>query len=253
MDPEDDVDTSRIVVAPETLGARVRAGVGTLYLIATPIGNEEDITFRAVRILREADVVVCEERPVGERLLRRLGLPTQLETLNEHNEVEASEAVLRLLKGGKRVALISDGGTPVFSDPGRILVRQAAELRIPVVPLPGPSSLLPALTVSGFPIERFLYYGWLSPKRERRRAELRRLAREPLTLVLMETPYRLGVLLDDLAKAFGMRRQICIAFNLTMPDEQLYRGNPSELRERLSGRKMKGEFVVVIEGMARSR
>jgi len=226
---------------------------GVLYLVATPIGNLEDITIRALRLLREVDLVVCEERKEGMRLLRHFDIATPVETLNEHNEIAATSTMLAHLAGGKSIALISDGGTPVFSDPGRLLVKEATARSIRVVPVPGASSLLPALTVSGFPIDRFLFYGWLSPKRDRRRAELRQLQNEGRTIVLMDTPYRLVPLMRDLAEAFGSSRRVCLAYNLTLPDEQVYHGNAQELARVVSNGAMKGEFVVIIEGRARER
>jgi 16S rRNA (cytidine1402-2'-O)-methyltransferase len=154
---------------------------GVLYLVATPIGNVDDMTFRGLSVLRAADLIVCEERREGERLLRHFEIAKPLETLNEHNEAAATHTILEILRSGKSVAVISDCGTPVFSDPGQLLVRKAVEEQIRVVPIPGASSLLPALTVSGFSIDQFLYYGWLSPKKERRRAELRQLQQEHRT------------------------------------------------------------------------
>ena len=226
---------------------------GVLYLVATPIGNVEDITRRALRVLREADLVVCEERREGMRLLRALEISTPVDTLNEHNESAATFTILEHLAAGRSVALISDGGTPVFSDPGRLLVKEATARGIRVVPLPGASSLLPALTVSGFSIDRFLFYGWLSPKRDRRRAELRQLQNEGRTVVLMDSPYRLVPLMRDLAEAFGAARRICLAYNLTLPDEQVFHGTALELSRLVSQRALKGEFVVVIEGRSRER
>lgn len=224
---------------------------GTLYLVATPIGNYDDMTFRAVNVLRSVDLVVYEERREGERLLRHFSIERPVSSLTEHNEKAATHTLLEHLRNGKSVALVSDCGTPVFSDPGRVLVQEAIEGGVRVVPVPGASSLMPALVVSGFPIDQFLFYGWLSPKKERRRAELRRLQREKRTIVLMDTPYRLGPLLRDLADAFGNARRICIAFNLTMADERTYHGTAAELYQRLSPKPPKGEFVIVIEGRNR--
>lgn len=221
---------------------------GVLYLVATPIGNVDDITFRALSVLRAVDVVVCEERPEGERLLRHFGIQKPLETLNEHNEAAATHHFLQHLLNGKQIALISDCGTPVFSDPGQLLVRKVVERGIRVVPIPGASSLMPALTVSGFSIDQFLFYGWLPPKKERRRAELRHLLQEKRTIILMDTPYRLTSLLRDLADTFGDSRRCCIAFNLTMPDEEILRGTPRSLFSNLAGKERKGEFVIVLEG-----
>ncbi len=221
---------------------------GTLYLVATPIGNYDDMSIRALDILRQVDLIVCEERKEGEKLLRHFGITRPLEQLNEHNEAAATFHVLEHLKAGRSAALISDGGTPVFSDPGRLLVGRAIESSVRTVPVPGASSLLPALTVSGFAIDRFLFYGWLSPKKERRRGELRRLQQEKQTIVLMDTPYRMLTLLRDLADCFGDRRRICIAYNLTMPDEQVFHGTANTLYREANRLKLKGEFVIVIEG-----
>jgi 16S rRNA (cytidine1402-2'-O)-methyltransferase len=221
---------------------------GVLFLVATPIGNVDDITFRALSILRAVDLVVCEERREGEKLLAHFGIQKPIETLNEHNEAAVTHHLLQHLTNGKQIALISDCGTPVFSDPGQLLVRKVVERNIRVVPIPGASSLMPALTVSGFSIDQFLYYGWLSPKKERRRAELRQLLQERRTIVLMDTPYRLSALLRDLADTFGDSRRCCIAFNLTMPDEEIMHGTPRSLFTSLLGKERKGEFVIVIEG-----
>lgn len=225
---------------------------GTLYLVSTPIGNYEDITFRALNVLKNAGVIVFEERREGMRLLAHYGIETEnIETLplNEHNEAASSFHIIDKLKQGKNVAVISDAGTPVFSDPGKILVQKAIENNIAIVPIPGASSLLPALTLSGFPIDTFLFYGFLSPKRNRRIAELKQLRNERRTFVLMDTPYRLVPLLRDVADVLGDSRRICIAMNLTMPDEQVLRGTASELYQLVSKENFKEEFVIVIEGV----
>jgi 16S rRNA (cytidine1402-2'-O)-methyltransferase len=226
---------------------------GTLYLVATPIGNYDDITFRALTILKSADLLIYEERREGERLMRHFGIEKPVETLNEHNEAAASHTILLHLTSGKNVALVSDCGTPVFSDPGQLLVRKAIQRGLRVIPIPGASSLMPALTVSGFSIDQFVFYGWLSPKKERRRAELRLLQQERRTIVLMDTPYRLVPLLRDLAEAFGETRRICIALDLTMPEEQMLYGTAPGLYKLCQAKEMKGEFVIVIEGRARDR
>lgn len=226
---------------------------GVLYLVATPIGNVDDITFRALEVLKKVDLVVYEERREGERLLRHFGIQKPVESLNEHNEAAASHNILLHLKAGKSIALVSDCGTPVFSDPGQILVRKAIDQGIRIMPIPGASSLMPALTVSGFSIDQFLFYGWLSPKKERRRAELKQLMQERRTIVLMDTPYRLVPLLRDLAETFANTRRICIAFNLTLPDEQMFYGHALELYRRFSSKEIKGEFVIVIEGRPTER
>ncbi len=222
---------------------------GILYLVATPIGNFDDITLRALNLLKEADVIVCEERKDGQRLLAHYGIPQKaVETLNEHNEAAAAFHIIEYLRGGKNVALISDAGTPVFSDPGQELVGKAIEAGIDVVPVPGASSLLPALIVSGFTIGSFLFYGFPSPKSQRRVAELRQLRNERRVMVFMDTPYRLVALLKDLAEVFGNERRVCVSYNLTMPDEKIYRGTASELYRIFEKKNLKGEFVAVVEG-----
>jgi 16S rRNA (cytidine1402-2'-O)-methyltransferase len=222
---------------------------GILYIVATPIGNYDDITLRALNILRDADVVVVEERREGQRLLNHYKIPEKvIEQLNEHNEAAGAFHVVDHLKQGRNVALISDAGTPVFSDPGMTLVGKAIELGIQIVPVPGASSLMPALTVCGFSIEQFLFYGFLSPKSNRRITELQQLKRERRTMVFMDTPYRLIPLVRDIAAELGPDRRICIAFNLTMPDEKIFRGGAKELFHQLEKKEIKGEFVIVVEG-----
>ncbi len=209
------------------------------------------MTLRAVRTLKEADLVVYEERKEGSRLLRHFGVEKPVEGLNEHNEQAASQVILEKLKEGKSVALISDAGTPVFSDPGQLLVEKAISSGVKIVPIPGASSLLPALVGSGFPINRFLFYGFLSPKRNRRITELQQLRKEPRTMVIMETPYRLLQLVRDISDVFGETRKICVAFDLTLPTEEIIRGTAADLYRRFSKDERKGEFVVVIEGQGK--
>ncbi len=224
---------------------------GILYLVATPIGNLEDITNRAVRVLGEVDLVVYEERKEGGRLLRNFGIDKPVESLNEHNEAAATQVILERLKEGKSVALVSDAGTPVFSDPGHLLVRKAIEHHITIVPIPGASSLMPALIVSGFPIDQFVFYGFLSPKRNRRIAELQDLRKEKKTIVLMDAPYRLVQLVRDVAEVLGNSRRMCVAFDLTLPTEEIFHGSAIELYQQFAREDKKGEFVVVIEGAGR--
>ena len=226
---------------------------GTLFLVATPIGNWEDITLRALRILKVVDLVVYEERKEGSRLLRHYGIEKPVESLNEHNEAASTHSILNRLKSGASVALISDAGTPVFSDPGLGLVQSALKLGINVVPVPGASSLMPALIVSGFPIREFLFQGFLSPKRERRIADLQRMKREPRTIVLMEAPYRLVQLVRDIADVFGDSRRVCVAFDLTLPTEKIFHGTAPELYKRFLKEERKGEFVLLIEAVSERR
>jgi 16S rRNA (cytidine1402-2'-O)-methyltransferase len=228
--------------------------IGILYLVATPIGNPDDITFRALKVLKEADLIVCEELKEGKKILSTYQIePKEIDTLNEHNESLKVEKIINDLKSGKNVALISDAGTPVFSDPGSLLVKQAIKEGIKIVPVPGASALLLALIVSGFNIEKFVYYGWLSQKRQRRREELRRLKGEQRTVVIFETPYRIIPVLEDIGAVLGVDRKVCIAFNLTMPDEEIVRGNVIEVMNYFVEKKKKGECVIVIAGAEESK
>jgi 16S rRNA (cytidine1402-2'-O)-methyltransferase len=226
---------------------------GTLFLVATPIGNWEDITLRALRVLKEVDLVVYEERKEGSRLLRHYDIDKPVESLNEHNEAAATHIILSRIKSGGSVAVISDAGTPVFSDPGQTLVQRALQLGIRVVPIPGASSLMPALIVSGFPIREFLFQGFLSPKRERRIAELQKLKRETRTVVLMEAPYRLVQLVRDIAEVFGESRRVCVAFDLTLPTEEIFHGSAPDLYKRFLKEERKGEFVLLLEAVSERR
>lgn len=221
---------------------------GVLYLVATPIGNYDDITFRALEVLRSVDVIVFEERKEANRLLNHFKIEKAVESLNEHNELVATEIIISLLKNGKNIALISDCGTPLFSDPGQLLVKKCIDLKIKITPLPGASSLMPALTVSGFSIEQFFYYGWLSPKRERRISELQKLKRETRTFVIMDTPYRLVQVMRDINDVLGGNRKICVAFNLTLQDEEIFHGTAGQLFKLFASTEKKGEFVIVVDG-----
>jgi len=224
---------------------------GVLYLVATPIGNYDDITLRALNVLKSVDIVVGEEFREVKRLLKHYDINKPIELLNEHNEKEESNQILVFLRENKNIALVSDSGTPAFSDPGRILVNKAIANKIKIIPIPGASSLLPALTISGFDINKFVFVGWLSPKKEERKRELKILLGEKRTMVLMDTPYRLLQLLRDIVEVFGNNRKICISFNLTLPDEEIFHGSAVELYEQISERNLKGEFVIVIGGTNR--
>lgn len=221
---------------------------GILYLVSTPIGNYQDITFRAIDVLKRVDLIVIEEYREGKKLLKNYGIEKELRCLNEHNEKEETEQLLKLLLNGKNIALISDSGTPVFSDPGSFLVKKAIQQKIRLIPVPGASSLMPALIVSGFKIDRFLFYGWLSPKSFERKRELEKLKKEKNTIVLMDTPYRLRQLLEDINLIIGHRR-ICLGYNLTMDDETILYGNAKELLKIVSEKKLKGEFVLILENL----
>lgn len=218
-----------------------------LYIVSTPIGNYEDITYRAISILKEVDFIICEEYKEAKRLLSHFKIEKELISLNEHNEKESSQEILLKIKGGKSAALISDCGTPLFSDPGHLLVQMCIHAKIDVVPIPGASSLLPALVGSGFKLDKFYYAGWLSPKSEIRKKELLRLKVVKELIVLMETPYRLRSILTDVSKIFGSSKRIVVAFNLTLPAEYFFRGTVTEILKSVSDKNLKGEFVLLID------
>lgn len=220
---------------------------GVLSLVPTPIGNYEDITLRALRVLREADAVVCESRKESARLLHHYGITKELYVLDEHNEKSGVPEIIEMLREGKQLALISDCGTPVFSDPGFALVQECIDWNIPVIPLPGTNSLLPALIASGFPVEPFYYAGWLSPKKEIRKEELQKLLQKHSgVIVLLETPYRLQRILEDVAAVFPRETPAVIAFELTTASEKFYRGTIGSLAEKAAQLHLKGEFVLLL-------
>lgn len=219
---------------------------GKLYLVSTPIGNYDDITLRALRVLKEADFIICEEYKEARRLLSQYAIQKEMINLNEHNENEISNEILLKLIDGKSAALISDCGTPLFSDPGHLLVDICISQKIDIVPVPGTSSILPALIGSGMDIEKFYYYGWLSPKKEIRREELLRIKRIKELIVLMDTPYRLRSLLLDVVKILGPAVPVVLAYQLTMSNETFYRGKAEQVLKTVEERNLKGEFVLMI-------
>ncbi len=219
---------------------------GRLYIVATPIGDPGDITLRAVEILRQVDVVICEELRLGTTLLKQLGISgREVIALNEHNENEqVPELIQRILVSGSSMALVSDCGTPVFSDPGSFLIQQAAEMGIPVVPIPGASSLMAALSVLDFKLEKFVYAGLLPRVPDERKRELMRLRALRMPVVLMDTPYRLSALLQDVTSVFGKGQKVTLAADLTLPRERIFRGPVSEVLKQVNDRK--AEFILII-------
>jgi len=218
-----------------------------LYIVSTPIGNYDDITLRALNVLKEVDFIICEEFKEARRLLSKYKIEKELVNLNEHNEKEASDEILMKLIEGKSAVLISDCGTPLFSDPGHLLVDLAIQNKIEVIPIPGASSLLAALVGSGLDFEKFYYYGWLSPKKDIRRKQLLDLKRRKETIVLMDTPYRLKTLMTDIVKLLGSDIPCVLAFELTKVREKFYRGNAGNILNHVEKENLKGEFVLLIQ------
>lgn len=218
----------------------------SLYLVATPIGNLEDITLRALRILRQVSLVAAEDTRTARRLLSHYGIRARLISYNEHNKRARIPRILEALRRGD-VALVSEAGTPALSDPGRDLVAAAAQAGFPVVPIPGPSALTAALAVSGLPSRQFTYVGFLPRRQAERRRLLASLAGEPRTIVAFESPHRLRQALADILAAWGDRR-IAVCRELTKAFEDVFRGRVSQALERFQ--EPRGEFTLVIEGAA---
>lgn len=222
-----------------------------LFLVSTPIGNPDDISLRAVHVLNEVDFIICEEYKVARRLLAQLKLDKELVALNEHNEDEVADEVIAKIKSGETAALISDCGTPVFSDPGHLLVSLCISQNIQVVPVPGADSLIPALIGTGFDFKKFYYYGWLSPKKDIRRKQLLDLKRVKEVIVLMDTPYRLKRLLIDVVNLLGKQVPVVLAYELTMKGEKYYRGSAQKVLHIAEKKNLKGEFVLIVNNKIR--
>jgi 16S rRNA (cytidine1402-2'-O)-methyltransferase len=219
---------------------------GTLYLVATPIGNLEDITYRAVRVLGEVDLIACEDTRQTRKLLDRYGIHRPMESYHEHNErARAGELVARLREGAS-IALVSDAGVPLVSDPGYRLVASAVEAGIVVQPVPGPSAALAALSASGLPTDCFYFGGFLPSKRTQRRKVLEALAAEPATLVFYETPHRILEALADVEEILGAR-PVVVAREMTKIHEEFLRGTAGEVRRVLEERAaVKGEITLLV-------
>ncbi len=218
---------------------------GKLYVVAIPIGDPGDITLRAIETLKTVNAVVCEEAKPGSILMKKLGIEgKELALLNEHNEEEAAANLLVRMMNGESLALISDCGTPVFSDPGAYLIQLASSSGVVVSPVPGASSLMAALSILDFKMGRFVFAGFLSRDPDQRRSEMTRYRNLRIPVVLMDTPYRLGALLDDVIKVFGKNIWVTVGFDLTLPTETIYRGEAEQVRKQIGPRK--GEFVMIV-------
>ncbi|MFU8826059.1 MAG: 16S rRNA (cytidine(1402)-2'-O)-methyltransferase [Brevefilum sp.] len=217
---------------------------GTLYIVATPIGNPKDITLRALDVLKAVDAVICEEFRQGSRLLHQLGVENDLLTLNEHNEAEEASNILVRLAKGESMAIISDAGTPVFADPGQHLLELLYQAGIPVSPVPGPASLMAALSLCDFPIDRFVFAGFPPRKSEHREGFLAKYKSETVPVILMDTPYRLTKLLEEVSSVFGKHQDILLACDLTLKKQAIFRGRLSEILPRVSGQKR--EFILIL-------
>ncbi len=219
---------------------------GVLYLVATPIGNLEDITLRALRILKDADAVACEDTRQTQKLLNHYGVTTRTVSYHEHNEMTRAAELVVELEEGARVALVSDAGMPAISDPGYRLISLAIRHGIPVVPIPGASAFVAALAASGLPTDSFRFGGFLPPKRGARLKELEQFRDSPRTQIYYEAPHRLKETLADLVEVMGPERQVVIAREVTKLHEEFLRGHAGDLVRQLAEREIKGEITLLI-------
>jgi 16S rRNA (cytidine1402-2'-O)-methyltransferase len=220
--------------------------MGILYLVATPVGNLEDVTLRALRVLKEVDLIACEDTRTTVKLLTRYGIGTPRESHHKFNEQSRTPRLMQMLREGRNIALVSDSGTPLVSDPGYELVSSCRKEGIQVIPIPGPSAVIAALVGSGLPADSFFFAGFLPARRSVRRRRLEELAGISATLILFETPHRLLASLEDMVAILGTR-QASVARELTKVHEEFLHGTPAELLEHFRARpRIQGEITVII-------
>ena len=220
---------------------------GTLYIVATPIGNLEDITLRAIRVLKEVGLIAAEDTRRTKILLDAHGIDTPLTSLHDHNELKKSEFLISRLREGTDIAYVSDAGTPGISDPGYFFVNHAIAHSITVVPVPGPVAAIAALNVSGLPMDSFVFFGFLLSRRGKRRQFLESVREEPKTMVFYESPNRLVSALEDIRGILG-ERQIAVSRELTKLYEETLRGTANAIIESFRGKRVKGEITIVVSG-----
>ena len=220
---------------------------GVLYIVATPIGNLEDITLRSLRVLKEVDLVAAEDTRHTRKLFAHYGIDRPLTSYHEHNEKTKAHALVARLERGENVALVSDSGTPTLSDPGYRLVQEAIKAGVNVVPVPGPSALTAVLSVSGLPTDRFVFEGFFPAKKGERRERLNRMREETRTLVFYEAPHRLQESLGDLLQLLG-DREVVLGREVTKVYEEFIRGRLSKVRPEIARREPRGEITLVVRG-----
>ncbi len=226
--------------------------MGTLYLVPTPVGNLEDITLRALRILKEADVVLAEDTRTSGILLKHYDIKTRLCSHHKFNEHQTAEAFAARMAAGEVMALISDAGTPAISDPGFMLVRACVERGVEVQCLPGATAFVPALVASGLPCERFTFEGFL-PQKKGRATRLEQLKEEPRTMIFYESPYRVVKTLAQFAETFGTERRVAACREISKLHEEFVRGTMAEVLAHFEENEPRGEFVIVVEGLVREK
>jgi 16S rRNA (cytidine1402-2'-O)-methyltransferase len=220
---------------------------GKIYIVSTPIGNMEDITLRALKILKEVELIAAESKERTRKLCTYYAITTPITTYNSHNQHYKGRILLEKVKSGLNIALVSDAGTPGLSDPGSRLVREAIDNHIRLVPIPGVSASLAALSVSGLPTDRFIFVGFLSNKKGRRRKELDDLKREARTMIFFESPHRLIKMLTDVYEILG-NRDIVVAKEMTKVFEEVKKGPASEILSSFEDEKIRGEYTIIAEG-----
>ena len=225
---------------------------GVLYVVATPIGNLEDITHRGVRILREADLIACEDTRLTRRLLEHYQILTPTVSYHEHNEASRAEQLVRTLEEGANIAQVSDAGMPGISDPGYRMIRLAIDRGIMVAPIPGPSALIAALVASGLPTDAFQFHGFLPAKRGQRRTALEKFGRANGTVIVYEAPHRIRETIEDIVAVLGPGRPVVVARELTKIHEEFIRGTAKEMLSRLQSHEPRGEITLLI-GAGESR
>jgi 16S rRNA (cytidine1402-2'-O)-methyltransferase len=220
---------------------------GTLYIVSTPIGNLEDITLRAIRVLKEADLIAAEDTRHTRHLLDRYEIMTPLTSYHDHNKEEKAPVLVARLLEGKSVALVSDAGTPGISDPGYFLINLAVDQKVPVVPIPGATAAIAALSISGLPTDSFVFEGFLPAKHGARLKRLQKLATEERTIIFYEAPHKMVKTIEDMIEVFGDRRAV-MTRELTKIHEETIRGTLFDILKRLNEGTLKGEFTVIVHG-----
>lgn len=220
---------------------------GKLYLVPTPIGNLEDMSFRAIRILKEVDLILAEDTRTSGPLLKHFGIDKKVFSHHQHNEHKSVTEIIRFLKEGKKIALISDAGTPAISDPGFLLVREAIKNDLALECLPGATAFVPALVNSGLAADRFTFEGFL-PVKKGRQTRLKELAEEERTMIFYESPHRLLKTLEEFTQYFGVERQASVSRELTKMFEETVRGTLTEIKIHFETNTLKGEFVICVAG-----
>ena len=221
--------------------------MGKLYIVPTPIGNLEDITLRALRILKESDAILAEDTRVSAKLLSHYEIKKPLLAHHQHNEHKTVDWIASRIQAGETIALISDAGTPGISDPGFLLVRECIKQGIEVDCLPGPTAFVPALVQSGLPCDQFVFLGFM-PQKKGRQTRFKNLANETRTMVFYESPYRLVKFLEEAGERWGKERRVCVSRELTKMFEENFRGTVEEAHKHFTSKTVKGEIVIVVQG-----